>query len=207
MKVFLTDLKKPTFIYSIILIAIILLSYLICKRIGFDPEKLFSDLDYGSPIDKIDQGEPSTFDVFIALFKNNIMVTLQILLLALIPIPFVYTLSILVNGIMIGGIFYIYQAIQVAHGEGDALYLIILKDFLPHAVIELLGFVIATAIAYRINQWLIRNIINLFRKQNKRYTRYTFTQLVRYTVVSFVLIILPFIIIAALIEAYITPLI
>src|SRR5699024_10144452 len=201
---FLKDLRKPTIIFSIMLIFTIIISYVICLRIGFDPKGLLEDLGIGS-VTK--QEDPGAFELFIAFFTNNIQVPLQILLLSLIPIPFIYSLVLLVNGIMIGGIFYIYQAVQLTYGEGDALYLIILKDFLPHAVIELLGFIIATAIAYRVNQWINRNIINLFRQQTKLTIYYTLRQLLYYTVVTFVLIILPLIFLAAIIESYITPII
>lgn len=197
-------MRKPTIIFSIMLIFTIIISYVICLRIGFDPKGLLEDLGIGS-VTK--QEDPGAFELFIAFFTNNIQVPLQILLLSLIPIPFIYTLVLLVNGIMIGGVFYIYQAVQLTHGEGDALYLIILKDFLPHAIFELLGFIIATAIAYRVNQWIIRNIINLFRQQTKLPIYYTLRQLLYYSVLTFVLIILPLILLAAIIESYITPII
>src|SRR5690625_4184687 len=187
-----------------ILIFTIVITYIICLRIGFDPEALLDDLGVGSVTN---QKNPGAFELFTAFFINKIQVPLQILLLSLIPIPFIYTLVLLVNGIMIGAVFYIYQAVQLIHGEGDALYLIILKDFLPHAVIELLGFIIATAIAYRVNQWIMRNIINLFRQQTKLPIYYTLKQLLYYSALTFAFIILPLILLAAMIESYITPII
>ena len=111
------------------------------------------------------------------------------------------------GGRYLGGVFYIYQAVQLTHSEGDALYLIILKDFLPHAIIELLGFIIATAIAFRVNQWIIRNFINLFRQQTKLPIYYTLKQLLFYSVLTFTFIIFPLILLAAIIESYITPII
>ena len=201
---FLKGLRKPTIIFSMILIFTIVITYIICLRIGFDPEALLDDLGVGSVTN---QKNPGAFELFTAFFINNIQVPLQILLLSLIPIPFIYTLVLLVNGIMIGAVFYIYQAVQLIHGEGDALYLIILKDFLPHAVIELLGFIIATAIAYRVNQWIMRNIINLFRQQTKLPIYYTLKQLLYYSALTFAFIILPLILLAAMIESYITPII
>jgi len=201
---FLKGLRKPTIIFSMILIFTIVITYIICLRIGFDPEALLDDLGVGSVTN---QKNPGAFELFTAFFINKIQVPLQILLLSLIPIPFIYTLVLLVNGIMIGAVFYIYQAVQLIHGEGDALYLIILKDFLPHAVIELLGFIIATAIAYRVNQWIMRNIINLFRQQTKLPIYYTLKQLLYYSALTFAFIILPLILLAAMIESYITPII
>src|SRR5690625_429069 len=187
-----------------ILILTIFITYFICLRIGFDPIVLLDDLGVGSVTNQENLG---AFEMFTAFFANNIQVPLQILLLSLIPIPFIYTLVLLVNGIMIGGVFYIYQAVQLTHGEGDALYLIILKEFLPHAIIELLGFIIATAIAFRVNQWIIRNIINFFRQQTKLPIYCTLKQLLFYSVLTFTFIILPLILLAAIIESYITPII
>jgi len=202
--IFLKDLRKPTIIFSMILILTIFITYFICLRIGFDPIVLLDDLGVGSVTNQENLG---AFEMFTAFFANNIQVPLQILLLSLIPIPFIYTLVLLVNGIMIGGVFYIYQAVQLTHGEGDALYLIILKEFLPHAIIELLGFIIATAIAFRVNQWIIRNIINFFRQQTKLPIYCTLKQLLFYSVLTFTFIILPLILLAAIIESYITPII
>ena len=204
MIIFLKDLRKPTIIFSMILILTIFITYFICLRIGFDPIVLLDDLGVGSVTNQENLG---AFEMFTAFFANNIQVPLQILLLSLIPIPFIYTLVLLVNGIMIGGVFYIYQAVQLTHGEGDALYLIILKEFLPHAIIELLGFIIATAIAFRVNQWIIRNIINFFRQQTKLPIYCTLKQLLFYSVLTFTFIILPLILLAAIIESYITPII
>lgn len=207
MRTFLSQLKKLVLIYSIVLIITILLTFFIAKAINLNPEALFDDLNLGIASDELHKENPTAFGIFIGLFNNNIMVPLQILLLALIPIPFVYAISLIFNGIAIGSVFFIYQKIQQTYGEGESLAQIIVKDFLPHAVIELFAFVIATALAYRINQWLIRQIANLFRKDNKRDTYYSFQSLLGYTIKTFIIIILPLIIIAAWIEAYITPLI
>lgn len=200
---YIKSLVKPTIIFSIILVLFIIISYIVCRWIGFDPELLLDDL---GTTESLSEQNPTKGELFIALFQNNILVPLQILLLALIPIPFVYTIVLLFNGILIGAVFYIYQMVQLTLG-GDALYVIIFKDFLPHAVIELLGFIIATAIASRINQWLFRKIIYQFRKENKREIPYGIRSLFVYSSYTFIIIILPLIVIAAMIEAYITPLI
>lgn len=200
---FIKDLKRPTIVYSIILIITIISAYIICRLIGFNPEVLFDDLG----VESVSHKNPTAAELFLALFKNNIQVPLQILLLALLPIPFVYSIVLVFNGITIGSFFYIYEAVQHTHGEGDPLFSVILKDFLPHAVIELLAFIIATALAYRINQWIFRNIIRLFQKQNKWRVRYTFKQILLYSIITFAAIIFPLILIAAFIEAFITPII
>jgi len=97
--IFLKDLRKPTIIFSMTLILTIIITYFICLRIGFDPKVLLDDLGVGSVTN---QENPGAFEMFTAFFTNNIQVPLQILLLSLIPIPFIYTLVLLVNGIMIG---------------------------------------------------------------------------------------------------------
>ncbi|MEI3607288.1 stage II sporulation protein M [Pseudogracilibacillus sp. SE30717A] len=197
---FIKSLIKPTIIFSIGLFITIIIAYLISAKIGYDPEKLFDDLQIENKTDK----DSSAFNISLALFNNNIQVPAQILFLAIIPVPFLYTIVLLSNGITIGMVFYIYQTIQLSTKKGDPLSAMILKGFLPHAVIELLGFIIATALAFRINQWIVKRIIHFFKK--KKEDHHSFKQLVMYTAFVSFGIILPLIILAALIEGYVTPL-
>ncbi len=197
---FIKSLIKPTILFSCGLFITIIIAYFISAKIGFDPEKLFDGLQVESKT-----GEDN-FPIknSLALFNNNIQVPIQILFLAIIPIPFLYTIVLVSNGITIGLVFYIYQTVQLSTQKGDPLSAMILKGFLPHAVIELLGFIIATALAFRINQWIVKRIIHFFQK--KKEERYSFKQLVMYTAFVSFGIILPLIILAALIEGYVTPL-
>lgn len=197
---FIKKLIKPSIFLSIGLVFTIVITYFICTSIGFDPEKLFSDSNVNTLSDK----ELTSFEHTKGLFMNNIIVPLQILVLAIITVPFLHLIVLLKNGAMIGIIFYIYNAIHLSTGNGDSLFFMIVKGFLPHAVLELFAFVIATALALKINKWIVRKILHLF---GKRYEgMYSFKQLLAYSSFVFFVMIVPMILIAAIIEGYITPL-
>lgn len=201
MKKFLQDLIRPSIIFCLILILTITVTYFICKKFGFDPEKLFTEFENRS-LD--DAQQRSKFEHTVALFTNNIQVPVQIMLLAMIPIPFFYTIVLIFNGILNGIIFYIYNVVHLATGKGDSLFWMIVKGYLPHSIIEFLAFIIATALAYRISQWIFRKIgQKLFGKSSPVYT---VKELIVYSLLTFTGVILPLTLIAAVIEGFITPL-
>ena len=201
MKKFLQDLIRPSIIFCLILILTIIVTYFICEKFGFDPEKLFTEFENRS-LDYAQQR--SKFEHTVALFTNNIQVPVQIMLLAMIPIPFFYTIVLIFNGILNGIIFYIYNVVHLATGKGDSLFWMIVKGYLPHSIIEFLAFIIATAVAYRISQWIFRKIgQKLFGKSSPVYT---VKELIVYSLLTFTAVILPLTVIAAVIEGFITPL-
>lgn len=201
MKKFLQDLIKPSIIFCFILIITIIVTYFISAKFDFDPEKLFTQFENRS-LD--DAQQRSKFEHTIALFTNNIQVPIQIMLLAIIPIPFFYTIVLIFNGVLNGMIFYIYNAAHLATGKGDSLFWMIVKGYLPHSIIEFLAFIIATALAYRINRWIFRKIgQKLFGKSSPVYT---LKELIVYSLLTFIAVIFPLTLIAALIEGFITPL-
>lgn len=201
MKKFLQGLIKPTIIFCLILILVIIITYFISVKFGFDPEKLFTQFENGT-VEDVQQR--SKLDLTVALFTNNILVPIQIILLAIIPIPFFYTIVLIFNGILNGMIFYIYNATHLATGKGDSLFWMIVKGYLPHSIIEFLAFIIATALAYRINQWIFGKIgQKLFGKSAPVYT---FKELFVNSLLTFITVIFPLTLIAAVIEGFITPL-
>lgn len=201
MKKFLQYLIKPTIIFCLLLILAIIVTYFISAKISFDPEKLFTQFENGT-VEDVQQR--SKLDLTVALFTNNILVPIQIILLAIIPIPFFYTIVLIFNGILNGMIFYIYNATHLATGKGDSLFWMIVKGYLPHSIIEFLAFIIATALAYRINQWIFGKIgQKLFGKSAPVYT---FKELFVNSLLTFITVIFPLTLIAAVIEGFITPL-
>lgn len=107
-------------------------------------------------------------ETFWYIFSNNWMVCAQLLLLALIPLPF-YLVTFVVNSAMIGMVAYVMQA------TGQGVFKSFVLGILPHGIIELPMIIIAIAIAMKINnaiyKWIFQNsrTIKLVRKLKKQY--------------------------------------
>lgn len=132
----------------------------------------------------------------LALFKHNWEVCAKILIIAIIPIPFLYSLSVLLTGASIGIALALIQ--QVGYNVFKAFFL----GILPHSVLELSVFIVCAILAGKLNKLIIGNIANLFRKNKKELPSF-WTQ-VKEVVLVFIIIVTPGIFIAGLIEGFIS---
>lgn len=129
--------------------------------------------------------------------NNGLKVPFQMLLLSLIPLPFLYFFPVILTAIMTGIVLYIPFMSELA---GKVSFSNILLGLLPHIIIEVFGFLIVACGAYYINQ-SIRS--KLFKKIP---IQMTFIASINHFLLTYCLVALPSFIIAAFIEAFITPL-
>ena len=94
--------------------------------------------------------------------NNGFHVPIQMLLLALIPIPFLYTINLIVSLIIPGILFGFFIHFDTYKG------LTSLIAYIPHYTLEIMSFCIFTSGLYMLNKSIIRKITNLFRKRKKR---------------------------------------
>lgn len=138
------------------------------------------------------KGELTNVQKFFAIFPNNLFVGLVIILCGFIPIyglPVVYSLlSFASVGIVMGFGFImeknILQAMMVA--------------FVPHAVIEVIAILYSVAIGMYVNKNMIKKVY--FRKKKSEKFKYLLIRSMK----SYLLIVIPVFLIAALVEAFIT---
>lgn len=124
--------------------------------------------------------------LFIFIFLNNSIKTLMVILLGfalgLFPIYFAY-----INGLLLGAV-YVYGSSQIGT-------LATLAGLLPHGIIELPVMIVASTYGF----WLgIKFARRIFLHES---VRPAFKQVMK----NYAIIILPLLLIAALIETYITP--
>lgn len=132
----------------------------------------------------------------LAYFINNgLKVPLQMFILALIPIPFLYTLNIVVTEILMGLVIAI--SLRLDMTLGSQLFL----ASLPHYLIETLGYCVLAVFLYELNNLIRTKLTALFKRVPS--TGSFFQQLVSITKVYLCLFI-PLIILAALLETYAT---
>ncbi|MCJ1667059.1 stage II sporulation protein M [Staphylococcus sp. NRL 16/872] len=155
----------------------------------------FNELkDLGSTSEKISDAN-GLERVWKYIVNNGFQVPLQMFILALLPIPYLYLINLVVTiilpGIMLGFL------INFDMHKGMAG----LIAFIPHYTFEIMGFCILASALYLLNKAITRRFTNLFRK-NKKENYPIKTNLIN-VIKSYIFIALPLIIIAAFLETYV----
>ncbi|MGO2083901.1 stage II sporulation protein M [Vagococcus sp.] len=132
------------------------------------------------------------------IVNNGFKVPFQIFLLSLIPIPLLYFLPVLLTAVVTGIVFYIPFMPEL---EGKLSLVNIVLGIIPHMFIEVFGFLIVTCGVYYVNK-SIRS--KLFKKSS---SNLTFIESLKQLFFMYCCLALPALVMAAFIEAFITPLI
>ena len=136
----------------------------------------------------IDFGEYLTVG---GIFKNNIRAAGGSIVLGFIPFLFLPLISLLLNGVIIGGVYPIFMMIP-----GMSL-LSFLVSILPHGIIEIPALVLAIALGVLLCRDLTRKIL---RKEIL-----PLGYRLKGIIMIFVFMILPALLVASFLEAYVTP--
>ncbi|WP_210135407.1 stage II sporulation protein M [Staphylococcus sp. GDX8P80P] len=129
------------------------------------------------------------------IVNNGFRVPLQMFILALLPIPYLYLINLVVTILMPGIMFGFVLSFDLHKG------LIGCIAFIPHYTFEVMGFCILASALYMLNKAITRRFTNLFRKNKKE--NYAIKVNLINVIKSYVLIALPLIIIAAFLETYV----
>ncbi|CXJ86757.1 stage II sporulation protein M [Staphylococcus aureus] len=127
--------------------------------------------------------------------NNAFHAPIQMLLLALIPIPFLYTINLIVSVIIPGILFGFLIHFDTYKG------LTSLIAYIPHYTLEIMSFCIFTSGLYMLNKSIIRKITNLFRKEKKE--NHSFKTSLFNLLKAYLFICLPMVILAAFTETYV----
>ncbi|WP_028401181.1 stage II sporulation protein M [Ectobacillus panaciterrae] len=186
--------KKTFWRYWLATLIIIIITYLIASLLHLDAKKFVQGLDKFSS--DTTSNKESYWQGTILLFKNNWTVCFQILILSLVPVPFLYTLSLTLTSAITGVVIYLSQKV------GMSLFSTIVLGLLPHSILELSVFIITSCYGGKINQIIRGKIMNTFRHDKKNVL--SLWEHLKKTCIVFMFVITPFIFIAAFIEGYIT---
>ena len=130
------------------------------------------------------------------IINNGFKVPLQMLILSIIPIPFLYSANLISTSILTGFVFTLLIRVDLHLG------LIGVGSSIPHTVIELLSYAVFVSSLYLLNKSIIRMISNLFRKNKK--TKISFLKSIVTVAKVYILLVLPLSIIVAFLETYFT---
>lgn len=137
--------------------------------------------------------ELSNIHTFWLIFINNFKVCILICVLWLIPLyrlPAVYSIfQFSVVGIVLGGV----------HAMGYNVINVFIFGILPHGIFELTGIVYSASIGNFINKNILAKIF--YRKKRNSVP---FKELLKQSLFSYTLVVVPLLLLAAFIEAFIT---
>jgi len=173
--------------------AIIVAAYLITYFVDPDVKKAMNSIRNAL---SVTGGKESYWEGTFTIFKNNWVVCLQILILSIIPIPFLYTYSLILTNALIGVVVYLSQK------AGLGLVHTILAGLLPHAVLEISTFIVAIYYGRKINKIIVGKIINKLRSKKKDIP--PLWKQIKETFIIFICVITPAIFLAAFIEGYLS---
>jgi len=153
---------------------------------GFIYSYKYSNKYINNDVHDIEQLEITSIDMF-SILKNNIKL---IFLLAIPSFGFYTTLNLIFNGISNGAI--IGLSIQRSHG-----IFLVLSLTLPHGIFEIPAIIIAGAAGFKIPYEIIRYLAG---KKEQILTKEDIKEYLTLALISIILIV-----IAAFVEAYVTP--
>ena len=136
--------------------------------------------------------------VWAYIVNNGFKVPLQMFVLALIPIPFLYLINIISTALLPGIVFGV--VLQLDIGKGMEL----ITSTLPHYFTEVFAFCLFAAVLFELNRVVRVKVRNVFKKDIEEIS---LTKKTLKTIKGYAVFVLPLIIIAAFLETYVADLI
>lgn len=178
------SLKKETIISVLVFIIGIVLLFILVE-----PEtanKMISDFFEG----KTDILAPDGSVSALGLLRNNVSASLVMFLTGLIPFIFFPLIGMFVNGAIIGALFKLFYA------NGVNILALFIRGILPHGIFEIPALIISAAMGVK----LCTTVIGKIRKKDV-----SIGETLKELGFKFITVVVPLLIVAALVEAYITP--
>jgi len=194
--IFNRSVFKRSIKFMILAVAITIATTVITYIINLNLEEISEGMGNNLP-DQVRESE-GLKKVWSFIVNNGFIVPLQMFILALIPIQFLYLLNIILTVALPGVLFGI--ALQANFKKGLAIII----SAAPHYVFEVFAFCLFAAVLFKLNQIVRGKIRSVFKKDG---TRTSLIKYVLWTIRVYAVLILPIIIIAAFLETYIADII
>lgn len=187
---------KRTIKFFVVTLLIFLITFIL--SIIFSPSiETFKDVTSGTP--KTLREATGLYKVWEYILNNGIRVPLQMLILAIIPMPLLYYLNTFITAIIPA--IALGFAIHIKIYQGSMIFI----SAMPHFLLEILGLCIIASSLFKVNQTILRKIYNLFVKKKKPYLslKLAIVNLLK----VYLFIALPILILAAFVEHYLSKVI
>lgn len=134
----------------------------------------------------------TNFTLALLLLKNNATASFIIYATGLIPIFIPAALIIVANGAMVGIVFSMLKI------SGQGVLVPFLAAIVPHGIFEIPAVVLSASLSFYVSAGIIKRLSNL---------DYSLRTCLLNSAKTFLLVVVPLLIIAAFVEAFITPVI
>lgn len=188
-EIFKNEHKKIMINMAISFLLIMFATYMILIVTQTDLEGLFNNVLTMLESKGIETGNNNR--LFIQLFKNNIIAVVAMMLTGLVPVIILPVVSLGFNSLIIG-IVLAFSKQQTGKVMG-----MILVGILPHGITEILAMIISATLGVQISIKMVR----LIRKQ---IDKEKLMQDIKGYIKTFMLVVLPLVVISAVIESYVT---
>lgn len=132
------------------------------------------------------------------IVNNGFIVPLQMFILALIPIQFLYVIHIILTASLLGVSFGI--ALQIGFKKGFVMII----SSIPHYLVEVFALCLFAAILFELNKFIRIKLKIMFKKDKERAS---LSKKILEVIKIYAILTLPIIIVAAFLETYITNII
>ncbi|MEB9458066.1 MULTISPECIES: stage II sporulation protein M [Bacillus cereus group] len=136
--------------------------------------------------------------VWLYIVNNGFIVPLQMFILVLIPIQFLYSIHIILTSSLLGVVFGIVLQSDFQKGFGMII------STLPHFFFEVFAYCLFAAILFELNKCIRIKLKVMFKKDKERVS---LSKKILEVIKIYIVLTLPIIIIAAFLETYITNII
>lgn len=132
----------------------------------------------------------TSFTLALLLLKNNATASFIIYVTGLLPIFIPAVLIIVANGALIGIVF---SALKTS---GEGILLPLLTAIVPHGIFEIPAVVLSASLSFYVSVGIIKKLMD---------SEFSLRTCLINSLKTFLLVVLPLLVIAAVVEAFITP--
>ncbi|UXS59856.1 stage II sporulation protein M [Staphylococcus ureilyticus] len=173
-------------------LSIMILTIAITYSININMKEVIKSIDNGIPGSvKESSGLGSVFKYIV---NNGLVVPLQMFILSLIPIQFLYLFNLIYSSILPGIVIGIAIKIDIYKATS------IILSIIPHTLLEILGFCIFASVLFQLKKSIRSKIKEVFKKNSSE--RISVVKSLSNTVKIYIFAVVPVITLAAFCEEY-----
>ena len=176
------------FLFSL---SIMILTIVITYSIDMNVEAMIKGID--NDISRSVKQSSGLGAVIIYIVNNGFIVPLQMFLLSLIPIQFLYFFNLIYSSILPGIVIGILLKIDFYKAIANII------SVFPHTTLEILGFCIFASVLFQLNKSIRSKIRELFKKNGERTS---IIKSLHNTIKIYIFVVIPVIVLAAICEEY-----
>ena len=176
------------FLFSL---SIMILTIVITYSIDMNVEAMIKGID--NDISRSVKQSSGLGAVIIYIVNNGFIVPLQMFLLSLIPIQFLYFFNLIYSSVLPGIVIGILLKIDFYKAIANII------SVFPHTTLEILGFCIFASVLFQLNKSIRSKIRELFKKNGERTS---IIKSLHNTIKIYIFVVIPVIVLAAICEEY-----